>query len=254
MQAGRRARRPGRAILWRAAHCATLPAMTLRRRHLPFALGLPLGLPASARGQVAGAPLPLWFIFLETGRATPDDAAAVAAMQRGHIDNFKRLFNLGQLLAAGPLRDPDRIKRGIVVVRAVSMDQLLGYFQPDDYVREGYLRVNAVPARVWAPLHTEGIDTSGVEELRIVLLGRPALTPDAAALAARQAWLQGLLARGSFGAWYSLDQGPVAEVLFAAGTDSAALQASLADGPALPGASLSIWPQWLARGVVRRPA
>ena len=43
-----------------------------------------------------------WFIFLETGKKTPDDKALVAQMQRGHIDNFKRLFDEQKLFAAGP--------------------------------------------------------------------------------------------------------------------------------------------------------
>ena len=43
-----------------------------------------------------------WFIFLETGKKTPDDKALVAQMQHGHIDNFKRLFGEQKLFAAGP--------------------------------------------------------------------------------------------------------------------------------------------------------
>ena len=43
-----------------------------------------------------------WFIFLETGKKTPDDKALVAQMQRGHTDNFKRLFGEQKLFAAGP--------------------------------------------------------------------------------------------------------------------------------------------------------
>lgn len=46
-----------------------------------------------------------WFIFLESGKKTPDDKALVGQMQRGHIDNFKRLFGEQKLFAAGPLQD-----------------------------------------------------------------------------------------------------------------------------------------------------
>ena len=56
-----------------------------------------------------------WFIFLEKGKPTPDNKAAVASMQRGHIDNFKRLHAEKKLLAAGPLRDPSGFKRGYVI-------------------------------------------------------------------------------------------------------------------------------------------
>ena len=101
------------------------------RRHFAAAAAA-LAIPGLAR-----AADDLWFIFLEKGRPTPPDKEAVMAMQRGHIENFKRLSVLGKLFSAGPLADPTAIKRGIVTVRAASRDELMGYFQPDDYVREG---------------------------------------------------------------------------------------------------------------------
>lgn len=235
---------------------AMLAAM--RRRDLAATL-LALA-PAALRWQAARAESAAsagpggdtWFVFLETGRPTPDDPPAVHAMQRGHIDNFKRLFALGRLQAAGPLLDPARTKRGIVVVRAATHDELIGYFEPDDYVREGYMRVNAVRALPRRPLNTEGIDASRVEEVRIVLVGRPAAAADAEAVAARQRLLQMLIDRGTLGAWYTLADGPLAEVLFARGTDSAALEAALAPYPGLAGGDvgLAIWRQWISPGVV----
>ncbi len=134
----------------------------------------------------------------------------------------------------------------MVTVRAASRAELQGYFQPDDYVREGYMTLNAVPATAHQALNTEGIDASRVEEVRIVQVLRPA--GDGAA-AARQAALHGLLARGVVGAWYTLHEGPVAEVLFARSTDTAALQAAFAG---LPGSGeVQVWGQWLSPGVVR---
>jgi len=187
-----------------------------------------------------------WFIFLESGRKTPDDREAVMAMQRGHIDNFKRLFAAGQLSAAGPLRDPAGRKRGIVVVRAASRSDLAGLFQPDAYVREGYMTLNAVPVTAQRPLNTEGIDDSRIEEVRIVLVGRPAGAADDMA---RHSRLRALVDAGQFGAWYSLHEGPLAEVLFARTTDTAALQSALAGLPAA--GDVQVWSQWLSPGVVR---
>ncbi|MBC7939339.1 MAG: hypothetical protein H7Z19_06165 [Chitinophagaceae bacterium] len=221
--------------------------MNRRQFHLCLAAALP-GL-AMAQADGSGD----WFVFLETGRPTPDDKAAVAAMQRGHLDNFKRLFADKKLLAAGPLRDPSRVKRGIVVVKAASREELLSYFQPDAYVRDGYMTANAVPARANQSLHSEGIDPEGIEEVRIVLIGRDSAPVDAATAAARQTLLQSLLAQGRVGAWYTLHMGPVAEVLFARTTDTPALQAALASyaGRADPGLPVEVWSQWLGKGVLR---
>ncbi len=239
----------------------------MRRRQLPGLLwavggGLPLLplLPLHSAHAAPAAPAervplmaPDWFVFLETGRPTPPDRAAVAAMQRGHIENFKRLFAEGQLFAAGPMRDPSGHKRGFVAVRAHTLQTLRGYFEPDDYVREGYMTLNAVPATAQRALNTEGIDASRIEELRILHLSRGDASEDVATTAARHAHLQGLLARGVLGAWYTLAHGPVAEVMFARGTDTAALQAAFQGCPGLGrgGVALSVWPQWLSPGVVR---
>lgn len=53
--------------------------------------------PAAAASDPPPSAGDSWFVFLEIGRPTPDDPPAVQAMQRGHIDNFKRLFAEGRL-------------------------------------------------------------------------------------------------------------------------------------------------------------
>jgi len=222
----------------------------MHRRQFTAMLKATLLAGAFGRAGAQDSP-PFWFIFLETGRKTPDDKEAVAQMQRGHIDNFKRLFGERKLFAAGPLRDPTGVKRGIVVVRAASRAELLGYFDPDEYVREGYMTVNAAPAHANKALNSEGIDPNGIEEVRIVLLGRD--SGAASAATAGRALLQGLVERGAFGAWYTLQSGPIAEILFARGTDSATLEQSLAGYPgvATKEVSLAVWSQWLGKGVLR---
>ena len=196
---------------------------------------------------------PTWFIFLETGKPTPDDKDAVAKMQAGHIQNFKRLFGEKKLFAAGPLRDPARKQRGIVVVKAESKAELLTYFQPDEYVREGYLIANAVRSVVHKPLNTEGIDPDGIEEERIVLITRPTKPPTRKEKRETEAFIQVLVDKGTVGAWYTLENGDLADVLFCRTTDTKALEAIFAQLPAVKGSKTSalVWPQWLAKGVVK---
>ena len=191
-----------------------------------------------------------WFIFLETGKKTPNDKEMVTNMQRGHIKNFERLFGEKKLFAAGPLQDPTGLKRGIVIIKAPSRDELASYFQPDEYVRDGYMTLNATPCVVHKGLATEGIDTTGIEEVRIVQLMRPASAGDARA---NHAFLQSLLDRGTVSAWYTIESGPVAEILFAKTTDTKMLRETFAQYPAAQtdGGGVEIWGQWLSKGVVR---
>ncbi|MBK9133003.1 MAG: hypothetical protein IPM15_01215 [Betaproteobacteria bacterium] len=194
----------------------------------------------------------VWFVYLESGKKGFTERAALEEMQRGHIANFQRLFGEKKLLAAGPLKDPSEFKRGIVIAKAPSQQALAGYFQPDQYVREGYLKLNAVPALANRPLATEGIDSSGVEEVRIVQLMRGERALSAGDAAAQRAALQRLVDQGTFGAWYTLEAGPVAEVLFSRNRDDRALQAALAGLPSIKaGAPVAVWVQWFAKGVLR---
>lgn len=208
-----------------------------------------LALPAL---QAGAADVADWyFIFLETGKPVPEDKAAVQKMQQGHLANFSRLHAEGKLFAAGPLRDPAKIKRGIVIAKAASREELQRFFDPDEYVREGYMTVNAATAKPNKALTTLAVNPGGIDEARIVLIGR-----DDKALAAvqqqRRALLQQLVDEGRFGAWYSLNNGPVAEVLFAKSTDSEAVQSSLANYPGVADktVSLDVWAQYIGKGVL----
>jgi uncharacterized protein YciI len=194
----------------------------------------------------------MWFVFLESGKKGFTERTALEAMQRGHVANFQRLFGEKKLLAAGPLKDPTEFKRGIVIVKAPSQQTLAEYFKPDEYVREGYLKLNAAPALVNKPLATEGIDSSGVEEVRIVQVMRGDKALSSAEAAAQRAMLQRLVDQGPFGAWYTLESGPVAEVLFSRNKDDKVLQTALAALPAVKGgAPVAVWGQWFAKGVLK---
>lgn len=189
-----------------------------------------------------------WFILLETNKPVPDKVLG-ETMQRGHIANFKRLFDLQKLSAAGPLQDPSGLTRGIVVVAAPSMPVLQSYFQPDQYVRDGYMALNVVPCLVHKPLNTTGIDPNGIEEVRIVQIMR---TPDEQASRRDRLVLKELVANGSIGAWYSPETGPVAEILFSRTTDNKKLL-ELIQQPAggfSAGREIKVWRQWLSKGVV----
>ena len=223
-----------------------------RRSLIATAAAMPAlaALPARAqtRPQMIAAEQ-YFFIFLETGKPVPDDKAAVAAMQAGHLENFKRLFADEKLFAAGPMRDPLKQKRGIVVAKAPNRQILLSYFEPDQYVREGYMVVNAQPATVHQALNHTGIDPDSIEENRIVLFSR-AEEKDRVAV---PIFLPRALDEGVIGAWYSLQDGPIGEVVFSRGTDETALRKTMAEYPGLRDqrVTMKIWGQWLGKGVLR---
>ncbi len=208
---------------------------------------------ATALAQEPPDKRPSWFIFLETGKPTPADKAAVQKMQSGHIENFKRLHGEKKLFAVGPLADPTQKQRGIVVVKASSKKELLTCFQPDDYVREGHMTVNAERCTVHKPLNSEGIDPEGIEEVRIVQITRPEKKPTRKERQVDREFLQSVVKQGTAGARYTLEAGPMAEVLFCRTTNTTALEGIFAGVPTVKAgkASALIWRQWLSKGVVK---
>lgn len=228
-----------------------------RRSVLQGAAGLAAAMALSrVHADEGSSPTPVpgrdWFVFLERGAPTPPDKERVMAMQKGHIANFERLFAQGRLFAAGPMRDPSQLKRGIVVVRAPDLEALRRYFDEDEYVALGHMTLNAQPCVVKKALNTTGLNLKKIVENRIVMLSG-ATTLSAGERHQLDAALQALLDDGTLGAWYAMEAGPIDHVLFRAGTDEAPLQAALARLPGRADERLqaAVWGQWFAEGVVR---
>jgi len=190
-----------------------------------------------------------WFVFLERGKPTPADKDAVSKMQAGHLANFGTLFAEQKLTAAGPLSDPSGNKRGIVVVNAPNKETLQSYFTADQYVRDGYMTLNARRATAHRPLNR--VSTTNMEELRIILIARPKLVLDSDTKRIADAFLQTLVDSGTVSAWYGLEDGPVSDVLFVRGLDSERFKDLMSQHPSAGamGQEISIWPQYLGKGV-----
>jgi len=87
-----------------------------------------------------------YWIFLTSRQPTAEySRAEIESMQAQHLANFRRLYSLDRLAAAGPLGDPERQLRGIVYATAESPAQLKQFFEPDPFVANQLLNVVALP-------------------------------------------------------------------------------------------------------------
>ncbi len=91
-------------------------------------------------------------------------------MQKAHLDNFSRLFNLNKLSLAGPVSDPDKKIRGIVAVTASSEVEMRNYFAEDPYVEEGYLNLQAFPITSQIGASKRDFSLTAMEEFQIAVL------------------------------------------------------------------------------------
>lgn len=114
-----------------------------------------------------------FWIILVTGKSSADvPKEELQAMQKAHIDNFVRLAKLGELFAAGPMADPQKHKRGIILVEAESEKQLPDLFGPDPYVKQGYMKLEASEIVKMDGTTKIDFEEKAMDELRIAVLDR----------------------------------------------------------------------------------
>ena len=115
----------------------------------------------------------LFWMFLTTGKSTVAyERSQIEEMQKKHRANFRRLADAGTLLVAGPMSDPKKILRGIVILKMKDTSKLKEMFKPDPYVEKGLMTIDVSPMEVLhGKVSLKGID-DGFDELRLVALGK----------------------------------------------------------------------------------
>jgi uncharacterized protein YciI len=128
-----------------------------------------LGL-GEVRGQEAEPKMTEYFVFLTSGKSAADvPKADLQKKQAAHLENFGALAKQGKLNLAGPLGDPKKFLRGVIMVKAPDDKTMAAYFDADPYVKEGFMNLEAHPIsqRIGEPkvlLKVEGMD-----ELRMIV-------------------------------------------------------------------------------------
>lgn len=211
-----------------------------------------LGLVLAAGPAAAGD---LWWVFFTKGPNRPEvDAAVLQEQQKAHLGNLERMWNEGVAHLAGPLGD-DGFLRGIVVMTAPSREELIRQFAGDPFVGNGRLAVEAMRwdgsvARLGKPR-----EPMALEQATLVIVRRGPAFADGARLSAdlvrRLEEEGGLVLAGAVH-----EAGDKEAILLFRGTDSAAIEASLAADPAVAGGQLALesHPQYLGAGMLDAPA
>jgi uncharacterized protein YciI len=195
---------------------------------------------------------PLWFVFLTTGSGPrPDNQEELLKMQEAHIANFKRRFDEGKLLAAGPLNDPNRFLRGIVILRVPDKPAVLACFEGDPYVENKIMEVDAFRWDADPELINLDLpDPNVIEENRLLLIRQVGpLRAEPQRFAAHRAFAAA--AYPSTVSGVSRD-GTFREIFLFAGTDESGIRASMARDPlaGVEGLQFDLMPLWLAKDVL----
>ena len=201
----------------------------------------------------------IYWIFLTTGKSTQGvERSEIEKMQAAHLANFGRLHQEGKLFAAGPMADPQKKMRGIVVATASDLKSLEGLFDADPYVKQGYMTIDAIKMEIAVGKFQHDVDPKSLAEYRLVLLEKS--TPDGPDIDAEMqkanlAYCESMhdADRLKFAGWFSVDKRSRRGVLIFRKLDDAMLK-SLVD--ALPAVKSNAWnatiyPLYMSEGIVK---
>ncbi len=193
----------------------------------------------------------LWFVFLVSGDGPrPKEASELQRMQAAHIANFSKRHGEGKLIAAGPLADPGKKRRGIVVLTVPTRQDVMDAFIGDPFVENRIMTVDASPWGANAgDINTDLKGQTGMEEHRLVLLTSGRRPPDY--LMRQHERFMKSNVHASIGGHLHLRDG-FAEVLLFHGKDEAALRQTIMRDPLvhLGLVKLEMMPLYMGKGVL----
>ena len=85
-----------------------------------------------------------FFVMLSKGANRNQDSATAARIQDGHMQNIRRLADLGKLLVAGPFGD-DGEWRGIFIFDCPTREEVENYLKTDPAIAGGRLAYEIKP-------------------------------------------------------------------------------------------------------------
>lgn len=200
-----------------------------------------------------------YWIFLVTGKSTQGtEKSEVAKMQAAHLANFGRLHQAGKLFAAGPMGDPEKKMRGIVVATAPNLESLPELFEPDPYVKQGFLTLDPIEMEIAVGTFKKDVDPKSITEYRLVLLEKS--MPDGAEIDAKAqtdnvAYCQSIhgIDRLCFAAWLKNDKGLRRGILVFRKVDDGILKSLVDNLPAVKSQSwkATTFPLSMSDGIVQ---
>lgn len=85
-----------------------------------------------------------WFVLLVRGDGPrPKDPDEGKRKQEAHIANLNKRYQEGKLVAAGPLQDPSKHRRGIAVMTVATRAEVNACFKGDPYIDGRIMHVEA---------------------------------------------------------------------------------------------------------------
>ena len=193
------------------------------------------------------------FIFLELDQGSGGhDQATLEKWQAEHIGNFKKRHAEGVLKLAGPLSDPDRKVRGIVVLDIASAGDAARHFVEDPYIQHRVMKPEAIEGEM-AAMALGTPEETGIEQHSIAIF--TAAPGQEKRKADPSRYLKLSAADGPAVAFRATKPGAVRQVLIFREKELDKVRAIVAADPAVRRGDLkaAVWSQWLGKGSLAPP-
>jgi uncharacterized protein YciI len=83
--------------------------------------------------------------LLKAGPNRPEDPEVAKQLQRGHMDNIKRMAEAGQLVLAGPFAANEQNLKGIYIFNVTTVEEARTLTETDPAIQAGSLVMELIP-------------------------------------------------------------------------------------------------------------
>lgn len=210
--------------------------------------------------EQANKPKVFFMFFVKGEGARPTDPKESEAVTKTHFSNMAEQVERGKLVAAGPLKDPTEVRRGITVLTLEDRRELANVFKRDEFVKRDMMRVEAAEWEVDAARFNPKVETTTIVDHRLVLLKTgPGKSPETEAMRQQhKEYLDSLMKTHGLAVWGRLlpsdDKAflDVREALIFLGDDTEGIEKALAKDIFVQRGLLTVevLPLWMSKGVV----
>lgn len=204
----------------------------------------------------AGEEPKCYFGFFMKGEGkVPADQEAVKKMQEDHLKNLTKVMLNNGGLAAGPLNDPTKERRGIVCFQATSVEDGLKNFADDPFVSNKIMSVELFEWKVDPKLfNIKKADPNGLAEYLLVIFkpGMSLQPVNDAAIKAHKDFVKGLTSPHMMRAHGEVSgKTKMREVAIFETKNAEAVGKALAEDPMVKNHLLEveILPLWMSKGI-----
>lgn len=205
--------------------------------------------------QSGATPKKVFFMYFMKGDGQrPEDKGELEKMQAAHLANLTEQFKNKNILVAGPLQDPTKERRGIVVLHVENEDGVAALFKDDPYVKNNIMCISLMEWKVNPDAFKTGVgDPNSIVPYRLVIFtpGKSLRPVNARIMKEHQDYMDNLKQTHKLGIRGEVSSAKkIREVAIFEGEDTKGIEAALSQDPLVKAALLEveIIPLWMMKG------